>query len=919
MAFKAFRGQAFSHSHENVIFNQLYDLLQATWQESPTPLYLFGNFFVSGREFDALIFKDNAIIVVDFKNYGGEVSFSENGSWYCDDQEIKGGSSKNPYLQIRQNKFALLDFLKQDSVDISSNPNLGHISGLALFHQAIEFDENSLPISIKTWFHLSDINHAVRTIDAIASKAINLSISEIDAIAAAFGINEYFPDGKPVTRSLIATDAKAGVLAPLASQQCALDAVESWLDSNTAIFTLKGMVSTGKKSLLPHLIYAAKQRNLLPLLLAPNTRLAAKYSAQGYGDFISIYQALYSPTSDGTVKKDNGLELTRYPISLNEDKLQRAFVVIVEAHLISDSYYDLDTAIYGSGHLISDLLDAFGSCLPKTLIVGDPYQLSRGDLKQSLLNTTLFNEKHLPSEVLLLTQQIESEPLPMRAFQFELAQSLHKQHFIALPEPDEVVIKRANSSAKIGEDITNQAGFAVYLCATHQTVHKINHAAKTKVLKHLSGYELQPNDLVDFHNSSPAISDVNNGAVGDMTSWINAGEIIPVIRVLPDIETIHIKLSGRNEDTLVRLGRFTCKNGAGQEICLFYLVDYLSNERPELTADQVLALSIEARKRIEHKYLNLKQQLEVLKEADSEEYKTKRLELNALIQREMASSPILNAAKIRFAYAMTVHRAQGRQWAKTYIDASRSPSGTTFNNDAYFRYLYTASLCAEDSIAFVKFPDLSPMVNCIYKDNPNCVIGAFPISSGFMFERSFEDNQMFALLDKFSGTAESIVNMYKTVDVRLQGSGWRIVEVVDHSYQLQFSLQHSQQKPALLRLHYDKNFVVNTISFNTDTDTSAKQHLSELLASKYLFDDKRLLEAAKALNEFCSKFGFELVKATSPSEWEVQVWVVSADDALLVKAWVGKDGFVSTVMPSKATSIEVVSRFKSLFDMDKGN
>ncbi|MDP5133568.1 MAG: NERD domain-containing protein [Paraglaciecola sp.] len=883
-----------------------------------SPLYLFGNFFVSGREFDALIIKENAITIIDFKNFGGILSFSENGPWYADGQEIKGGNSKNPYLQLRQNKFALLDFLKQDHIHLASRPNLGHISGLVLFHQPIEFDDKALPTSVKSWFHVTDITHALRTIDAIASSAISLSAGEIETMATAFGVNEYFPDGQPLMRSLADSDNNRLSLSLLASQQRALDKMTGWLDCDNAIFSLKGMVSTGKKSLLPFIIDAAKQRNLTPLLLAPNTRLAARYTNLGAGEFISIYQALYSKTTDGSVKNNKGLELSRYPVSLNTERLQNVLLVIVEAHLISNSYFDLDNAIYGSGHLISDLLEAFASGSPKMLIVGDPYQLSRGDLNQNLLNTPLFNEKGLSCDELLLDQQIASEPEAMRNFQFELAQSLQQQQFIALPEPDEQVVKRQGHSTKIGEDITNEARFAVYLCPTNQLASNINYAAKTKVLKHKSGYELQVNDLVDFHNSSPAILNDNDDFFNDSPVWVNAGEILRVTAVWPDIQSINIRLKGRDEDTLVRLGRFNCKSSNGQEVCLNYLPDFLNNEKPELTADQMLALGIEARRRIEEKYSDIKEQLKRLKDTQPEEYKKKQLEFNARIQREMASSTIVNAAKIRFAYAMTVHRAQGRQWSKVYIDASRSPSGITFNNDAYFRYLYTASLCAEDSIDFIKLPDLSPLVNCNFKDNPNSVLEQISITAGFMPQQCFDENLQFPLLHAFVGQAEALIPIYKTVHVRLLGAKWRVIGIAIHAYQLVCELSDGQQGRVAVRLHFDKNYLVNTISFPACADAVIQKELTSLLESKFLFTDNRLVTAINALEKRAKQQGFNLIKAKALSEWEMHLWLSKGNDALLAKAWVVKDGFISTVMVDKATTEELISNFKQLFVNDKG-
>ena len=196
MTFHAYRGNAFEHTHENHAFNRLHDLLQAEWEDRDEPLYLFGNFFVDGRELDALVVKSNAIIVVDFKDYGGELEVSENSSWMIGDVTVKGGSSMNPYQQIRRNKFALLNHIER-RVELESGPNLGHIAGLALFHQAITFDPNELPHNISRWFHIADFDRALRSFEAIVSREITLNDVDIQALVSSLDLPPFFPDGRP--------------------------------------------------------------------------------------------------------------------------------------------------------------------------------------------------------------------------------------------------------------------------------------------------------------------------------------------------------------------------------------------------------------------------------------------------------------------------------------------------------------------------------------------------------------------------------------------------------------------------------------------------------------------------------------------------------------------------------------------------
>lgn len=194
MGFKAFLGSNFDHTHENQAFNRLHDLLKQEWTNKNENLYLLGNFFANGKEFDALIIKRNAIIVIDFKNYGGKVEFSENGNWKCNDIIVKGCSYDNPFKQIKTNKFSLIKYI-EDKL-IKSDNNWGHISGLVIFQDPITLEANQMPHKIKSWFNVCYLDKSVRTINEIASNQINLRKNQVDSLIDALNISEYYPDGR---------------------------------------------------------------------------------------------------------------------------------------------------------------------------------------------------------------------------------------------------------------------------------------------------------------------------------------------------------------------------------------------------------------------------------------------------------------------------------------------------------------------------------------------------------------------------------------------------------------------------------------------------------------------------------------------------------------------------------------------------
>lgn len=902
MGFKAFRGRAFNHSHENQAFNALHDVLQAEWDERDDQLYLFGNFFVAGKEFDALIVKNNAIIVIDFKNFGGELKFSENDYWYCNDVVVKGGNSRNPFLQLRSNKFALLNYIKSGHIEIQSKPNLGHIAGLVMFHQPIEIDDTQIPQQIRSWFHICDLSKAIRTIDGIASAEIDMSLHELNMISDAFAAPEYFPDGKPVTRA-ISVDSDTSFeteFTPIGFQKAALEQAERWLISDICALILKGMSSTGKRTIVREIIKRIENKNKSFLLLAPNSRIANKYTEMGLGEFKSIYQALYSSKSDGVVKKSNGVELAKHPVILTSEQVKDKVLVVVESHLISNSYYDMDNAIFGSGHMVNDLLTAFENNPPKLLLVGDPYQLSRGDLDQCLLSGQAIRDKELTIEETFLEQQIESDPKELHDFQFEIAQQMQHKHFNKLPNADNEVVSQIENSSTIGTDITSGRYHGVYLTALNDMAQKINFAAKQKVLKQAKPNELNIGDLIDFHTSTPVNNPLNsNTEIEPSNDWVHSGEIATVTSVEDKIDTIELTLKGRDMPTSVHIGYFSCLVPSLGDVNVSYIIDYLHADKPELSTDQMLVLSIKAREQAAEAFKGLKDKFEKKK-------------YDELIQSHIAHSPLLNAARVRYAYAMTVHRAQGRQWNLVYLDASRGPSGDSITNDGFFRFLYTASMSAANGLKLLKYPKLTPLYQTQFIPNNNCKIGNFPVSKGFNYQIPEQTE-----LEKFNypvGMNTDVVELKAicfSVSNCLGNSSWRISELKQHSYQELYTFEHSSGKKVRVRFTYDKNIKVKTLAFPDELkEPNLSQELKTLLASDITFDESRLNTALQSLRDFVEGLGFEVVDAKRLGDWEMQVLCAKDNEAIQLKTWVIKTGLLSKIMPEKATSKEVIDLFK---------
>lgn len=184
MALKVFLASDYKTTHERIFFDEFVEKLKSIYDATLDRAILIGNLSAISSEMDAVFMKNDSVTVIDFKNYGGEISFFENGSWFAnEDVEIKGGNQKNPFLQLKKNKFDLLEFCtnwQSRFIENDRSINWGHISGMALFHKPIEFDNYSMPDKIRTWFHVVDADNAVRRLENITSRTFNFSNKELD-------------------------------------------------------------------------------------------------------------------------------------------------------------------------------------------------------------------------------------------------------------------------------------------------------------------------------------------------------------------------------------------------------------------------------------------------------------------------------------------------------------------------------------------------------------------------------------------------------------------------------------------------------------------------------------------------------------------------------------------------------------------
>ncbi|MCY1660403.1 AAA domain-containing protein [Chryseobacterium sp. SL1] len=199
MAFKSFIISRFDHTHENIFFRTVSNELDNHFSKIAGQFILVGNLSVGGHALDAIFIKNGAIVVIDFKDYSGKLSFSENGPWRIRTENDKiifvagGGGSRNPFQQVNAYRFSLIHYLSDrgDKILEQKHDNISwaHICGMAIFHRSIIFDNSEIPAKIQRYFHVADYKTYLEKLCDVGSTNLAFTDKEIHRILDVLSIS----------------------------------------------------------------------------------------------------------------------------------------------------------------------------------------------------------------------------------------------------------------------------------------------------------------------------------------------------------------------------------------------------------------------------------------------------------------------------------------------------------------------------------------------------------------------------------------------------------------------------------------------------------------------------------------------------------------------------------------------------------
>lgn len=447
------------------------------------------------------------------------------------------------------------------------------------------------------------------------------------------------------------------------SQKKVIEMLSDYLSSPDfeRIFVLNGYAGTGKTTILSVLVEVLDEMGVKSVLLAPTGRAAkvlARYSGR---EAQTIHKRIYRERTTADYESC---------FSLNLNRERGAVFIVDEASMITDSTYE--GHIFGSGSLLDDLVRYVRSgkeC--RLIIVGDNAQLPPvgSDFSPALDPATMsrYGEVMYASMDDVVRQQAESGIL----FNATMVRCMLENNLIEVPRLDlSFEDVRAISGGEVMElvqDCYDRYGRdeTIVITRSNKRANRYNEGIRRYNLSAEEAIE-SGDQLMVVKNNYYYTERIENCPMSFMANGDVA--LLRRIRRFEDFYGFHFA-----EATL----RFPDYNDT--EIECKILLDTLASESPSLTPTQSRQLLEE----VEKDYLDVKSKIKRLK--------------------EIRENPHYNAVQVKFAYAITCHKAQGGQWRAVFVD--RALFGDEPMTRDMLRWLYTALTRATERLYIVNFDE----------------------------------------------------------------------------------------------------------------------------------------------------------------------------------------------------------------------
>ena len=449
---------------------------------------------------------------------------------------------------------------------------------------------------------------------------------------------------------------------PTNNQKKIVEAFANYLSDSdfSKIFILNGYAGTGKTTLVAAIVAALRQFGIKTILLAPTGRAAKVLSQYSGANASTIHKRIYREKTNASYESN---------FSLNINRETGALFIVDEASMLS-SHSGAEGTLFGSGSLLDDLVKYVRSgrnC--RLMLVGDNAQLPPvGDAFSPALDVAEMSEY---GEVVYasMDEVVRQEQDSGILFNATLVRYMLEQGIYEIPRfrtsfPDvksvsgpELIETLQDCYDTYGRDET------IVITRSNKRANRYNMGIRRTNL--MAEDEIESGDMLMVVKNNYYYTE----RIEDCPLNFIANGDIARLKRFRRVEDLY---GFRFANATLTFGDYN-----DMEIDCKILLNTIYSDSPSLTAEQSEKLFRE----VEQDYLDIKSKL-------------KRLQ-------EIRNNPYYNALQIKFAYAVTCHKAQGGQWKAVFIDTCLF--GEEEMTRDMLRWLYTAITRATERVYFVNF------------------------------------------------------------------------------------------------------------------------------------------------------------------------------------------------------------------------
>ncbi|MDR1937353.1 MAG: AAA family ATPase [Tannerellaceae bacterium] len=428
-----------------------------------------------------------------------------------------------------------------------------------------------------------------------------------------------------------------------------------------ALFLLKGYAGTGKTSLVGALVKALAALHQNTVLLAPTGRAAKVFSLYAEHKAFTIHKKIYR-------QKTFSNEPAGFLLA--ENLYKNALFIVDEASMIANQA--TDSYFFGSGRLLDDLIHyVYSGENCRLLLMGDEAQLPPVVSAESpALNPGILRGYNLRVEEARLTQVVrQSEDSGILFNATRLREALRAQDTGVFPK---LRLQGVSDLGKIrGDELLERITTAygrdgieetMIVVRSNKQANIYNNGIRNRILYREE--ELSTGDRLMIARNNYYWT-----AGNQEMDFIANGEIIEVLRVRKITELYGFRFA----DVSVRFQDYDL------DVDVKLLLDTLQSESPALP-----------------KELNDRLFYAVLEDYAHIAAKAERM-------KKMKTDPYYNVVQVKYAYAVTCHKAQGGQWTNVFLDVGYIKEEML--GESFYRWLYTAITRATGNLYLVNLPE----------------------------------------------------------------------------------------------------------------------------------------------------------------------------------------------------------------------